>query len=293
MYDIAIIGGGPAGLSAGVYAARGGAKCCILEEVAYGGQVNQIDHIDNYLGMNGESGMELAEKFSEHAKQHGVEFIRRKVKSVELDGDVKVIHTSRIDVQAKNIIIATGAKPRKSGLEAEERFAGNGVSYCATCDGAFYKDKTVAIIGGGDTALSDALYLSRIANKIYLIHRRDEFRGAKSLQDKIRDCDNIECLMNAKLEDIYGENSVAGIVVNGEKISVDGVFMAIGTQPNNELFVNKVELDKNGYIITDSKMKTSVSGVYAVGDIRNTPLRQVITAVADGAVAAFDALENI
>ena len=295
IYDTIIIGGGPAGLCAGLYLARGGYDALLLEGGFIGGQASLTSDIENYPGFeNGISGIDLAMKMEEQAKRFGLKTEYTEVKSAELSGDVKKILTSDGELRAKTVIIASGASPRKLGLPNEESLVGSGVSYCATCDGAFFRGADVAVIGGGNTAAEDAIFLSKIANKVYIIHRRDNLRAEQSYKNKISETPNIEVVYNSKISRIIEKDgAVGGIEIDkngdGTHLSVRGVFVAIGTVPKSGLFT-EAEKDENGYIITDENMKTSIGGVFAAGDIRRKPLRQVVTAVSDGAVAANSAM---
>ena len=291
--DVIIIGAGPAGLSAAVYAARGGLDFVVLEQTyASGGQVLNTSEVDNYLGFHNMNGFELGMKFHEHAQALGCPFENKKVILLKDMGDYKEAECEDGSVyKARNVILAMGASPVRLNVEGEEAFRGKGVSYCATCDGNFFRQKTVAVVGGGDTALEDAIYLSRICQKVYVIHRRDAFRGAKSLEDKLFSCENIEVIWDSVVEEIHGENTVEGITVRNVKmdmageLKVDGVFVAIGTKPLTELVKNLVEMDEYGYIIAGENCMTNVSGIFAAGDIRKKEFRQIITAAADGANA--------
>ena len=255
-----------------------------------GGQIINTTDVDNYPGSR-VGGFELASKLRSHADAMGAEIITAEVKEVELLGDIKRVVTEDAVYEGKTVIIATGATHRKLGVAGEEELLGAGVSYCATCDGAFFRGKEVAVIGGGDVALEDALFLSRISSKVYLIHRRDEFRGAKSLQEKVFAAENIEIIWNTVAEEVVGEGKVEALAlknrVSGEtyRLSVQGVFVAVGIQPNTELFRGMTELDKSGYICAGEEGNTSIPGVFAAGDVRTKQLRQVITAAADGANA--------
>lgn len=294
IYDSIIIGGGPAGLCAGLYLSRGGYDALLLESGFIGGQASLTSNIENYPGFeNGISGIDLAMKMEEQAKRFGLNILYNEVKNINLSGDIKTLLTADGELHAKTVIIACGASPRKLGLPNEENLTGSGVSYCATCDGAFFKGMDVAIIGGGNTAAEDALFLSKIVNKVYIIHRRDNLRAEQSYKNKISETANIEVVYNSKIKQIVEKDgAVNGIEIdkNGESAAlfVRGVFVAIGTEPRSGLF-KEIKKDENGYIITDENMKTSLPGVYAAGDIRKKSLRQVVTAVADGAVAANSA----
>lgn len=292
MYDIIIIGTGPAGLAAAIYGERARLSLLVIEKQPMsGGQIINTTDVDNYPGLQGVGGFELASKLRSHADAMGAEIITAEVKEVALLGDVKRVVTEDAVYKGKTVIIATGATHRKLGVAGEEELLGAGVSYCATCDGAFFRGKEVAVIGGGDVALEDALFLSRISSKVYLIHRRDEFRGAKSLQEKVFAAENIEIIWNTVAEEVVGEGKVEALAlknrVSGEtyRLSVQGVFVAVGIQPNTELFRGMMELDKSGYICAGEEGNTSIPGVFAAGDVRTKQLRQVITAAADGANA--------
>ena len=291
--DLVIIGSGPAGLSAAVYAQRAKLDQVVVEkEMFSGGQIVTTDRVDNYLGLYGESGYDLAVKFREHADALGVPFMEAEVNKIEDKGDYKVVYLENGEtIETKSVIIATGSNHRKLGVKGEKEFTGMGVSYCATCDGAFFKAKNVAVVGGGDVALGDALYLANLCEKVYLIHRRDELRGAKSLQQKVMDADNIEFMPCCEITEIAGDNKVECInVINNQteetkQVEVSGVFIAVGMEPQSALVKDIAKLDKSGYIEAGEDCRTSAAGVYAAGDIRTKELRQVITAVSDGAVA--------
>lgn len=292
MYDLIIIGAGPAGLSAAVYAARAELDFIVIEgSMMQGGQVLTTYDVDNYLGLPGIGGFDMGMKFAEHAKKLGVSFVTENVVSMEVQGDVKSVKTDKNTYETKTIIIATGAVHKKAGIPGEAEFTGKGVSYCATCDGAFFKNKVTAVVGGGDVAVEDALYLSRMCGKVYLIHRRDEFRAAKSLVKKARETDNIEFVLDSVVEKIDGENKVRSINIRSKKgatiktLEVDGVFFAVGMQPVTAFVDKNIEMNEAGYIIAGEDCATNIPGVYAAGDIRTKQLRQIITAAADGANA--------
>lgn len=296
MYDIIIIGSGPAGLAAAIYGQRAKLSVLVIEKQPMsGGQIINTPDVDNYPGMPGMGGFELASKFRAHADAMGAKVVTAEVKAFELSGDVKKIITEDATYEAKTVVIATGATHRKLDVPGEEQLAGAGVSYCATCDGAFFRGKEVAVIGGGDVALEDALFLSRISKKVYLIHRRDEFRGAKSLQEKVFQTENIEVVWNTVVETIDGDGLVEGLALRQTKtgehriLSVQGVFVAVGIQPNSELFQGTLDMDEGGYIRAGEDGVTSIPGVFAAGDVRTKMLRQVITAAADGANAVTSA----
>ncbi|WP_094550715.1 thioredoxin-disulfide reductase [Petroclostridium xylanilyticum] len=296
MYDIIIIGGGAAGLTAGLYAGRGGLKALIIEKMFVGGQAATTYEVDNYPGFSERiSGPDLMMKMEAHAKKFGTEIVYEDVIEVDVEGIKKTVKTNKNTYQAKALILAMGANPKELGLEKERKFRGAGVSYCATCDGAFYRDKVVAVVGGGDTAVEDALFLSRFCPKVYLIHRRDSLRAVKVLQDAAMANDKIEFIWNTTIEKILGEESVEGITIKNVKtnevkdLNVDGLFIAIGVVPNSDLVKGKVETNEAGYIITDENMQTNKFGVFAAGDIREKILRQIVTAAADGAIATYAA----
>jgi len=297
MYDLVIIGGGPAGLTAGIYAVRLGLKTVLLEKQMVGGQIAVSDVIENYPGFPSISGAGLMEKFEEHAKGFGLDIQFRDVETVRVEGDVRIVKTTEGDIKTKAVIAATGAKPRPLGVPGEKEFVGKGVSYCATCDGPFFKGRNVVVVGGGDTALKEAVYLSKIAAKLYLAHRRDRFRGEKVQQDKVEAAENIVLLKSHILKEIKGDGVVSKALVEDLKTSevkeldVEGVFMFVGINPTTD-FVD-VDKDDSGFIKTNQKMETSVGGIFAAGDCRTTPLLQVATAVGDGAIAAYTAASYI
>ena len=300
MIDIAIIGAGPAGLTAGLYAARGGADAMLFEEVFAGGQAAKTCQIDNYPGFeDGIEGSELGIRMERQALRFGLSIRYDPVLKLDLLYPVKRIETSGGTVEAKTVILCTGANPKKLGLPNEERLTGAGVSYCATCDGAFFRNKDVAVVGGGDTALSDALYLARFANKVTLIHRRNELRGCNALQKAAQDEPKIDMALEHVVSELQGQKLLEGLrlkhVKTGEErgFPVSGVFVAVGIEPRTDIVRGMLPLTAGGYIQTDSFMRTAVEGVFAAGDVRDTPLRQVVTAVADGAIAATTALEYL
>ena len=292
IFDCLIIGGGPAGMSGALYCSRAGLNCAIVDSSALGGAPSNYCEIENYLGFNRIEGAELCERFEEHINNFNVEkFPFEEIQKVNLSSSIKKIITLDKELSAKTIIIATGAKPKKLGVKGEIEFTGRGVSYCAVCDGAFYKNKVTAVVGGGNSALEEAQYLTRFSDVVYLIHRRNEFRADKIIQERVFNNKKIKLILNSTVEEIIGDNKVNEIKVKnvstGEisTIALDGIFPYIGMEPNCELFNNQLKQDEQGFIITDNTMQTSIEGVYAIGDIRNTPLRQVITAVSDGAIA--------
>ena len=297
MKDVIIVGGGPAGLNAALYASRAGLDTLLIEKMFVGGQAATTAFVDNYIGVGtGIGGPDLVMRMESQANAFGALFTYEDVLELDLDGDIRTVKTKKNEYKAKAVILAMGATPRKLGANGEERFTGRGVSYCATCDGAFYKGKDVCVIGGGDTAAEDAIFLSNLCNKVYLIHRRDSLRASKALQDAVFLKENIEILWNTQVKEINGDNTVTSITTTGDiskNIDVNGVFVAVGTVPSSELVYGKVELNENRYIITDEKMRTNVEGVFAAGDIVEKPLRQIITAASDGAIAAYSAQEYI
>lgn len=292
-FDIIILGGGPAGLSAAIYAARSAAKTAIIDISMLGGQPSNYLELENYPGFAKIGGYDLMEKFEEHADMFGIQkFPMEEIQSVDLTSDIKTVTTLNGEFKAKSIIIATGAQSKKLGVEGEKEFVGRGVSYCAVCDGAFYKDKVVAVVGGGNAAVEEACYLTKFASKVYLIHRRDELRADKIVQERAFKNEKLEFIYDTIVNKINGENLVKSATIENIKtheikdLTIDGIFPYIGFEPNADLFTGQVKQDKNGFIIVDEAMQTSVKGVYAIGDVRVTPLRQVITAAADGAIAA-------
>lgn len=293
--DLVIIGSGPAGLSAAVYAKRAMLDVAVIEkEYISGGQIVTTERIDNYLGYFGANGYDLSQKFREHADSLQVPFVEGEVTEIVDNNDHKEVHLEDGSViKTEALIIATGARHRLLGAPGEEEFTGAGVSYCATCDGAFFNNGTVAVVGGGDTALGDALYLSKICKKVYLIHRRNELRGAKTLQENVNNTENIEFLPCTQVTGIKGAGKVSEIeVVNSEtsetsKIQLDGIFVAVGMEPVSELVKDIVETDKSGYIVAGEDCRTNVPKIYAIGDVRTKSLRQVVTAVSDGATAIY------
>lgn len=295
MYDLIILGSGPAGLSAAVYASRAGLRFAVIEKEFMGtGQVAYTEQVDNYLGYYGIDGFSLGEKFREHAESLGTEFIEGEVTSLSKSDNSWEITLSDGNVLAsRTVIYALGASPKKLDIAGEKEFTGRGVSYCALCDGAFFEGKTVTVIGGGDTAFSDALYLSKLAEKVYIMHRRDSFKANNSLVKKAEGTDNIEFILEAVPIEITGENSVTGIKFkrNGtdDILKTDGVFVAVGTVPNTALLEGIAGLDETGYVIANESCITSAEGLFAAGDVRTKAVRQVITAAADGANAFVSA----
>ena len=291
-YDLIIIGNGPAGLSAAIYGRRAGMKVLVIDKNPMsGGQILDTNEVDNYPGLPGLSGMELAGKFREHAEKLMAEFARDTVKEISDRDGHKIVTCEKEVYSASNVIIATGASHRKLGIPGEEELRGAGVSYCATCDGAFFRNRKTAVVGGGDVALEDAIYLSGICDKVYLVHRRNEFRGARILQDEIESKDNIEVIYDTVVNEIKGKDFVEEINISNKKtgetssITVDGVFMAVGILPNTTGITGLPETDESGYIKAGEDCVTSIAGIYAAGDVRTKNLRQIITAAADGANA--------
>lgn len=302
VYDTLIIGAGPAGLTAAMYAARAGLKCAVIERLAPGGQMALTEHLENYPGFNqSTSGYELSQVMEAQATQFGAETIYDAVLSVDFTAcPKKLFLASGKELLAKTVIIAAGVRPARLGVPGEEEFSGSGVSYCATCDGNFFRDKDVCVVGGGDTAVADAIYLSRVCHKVSIIVRRDVLRATAIYNTKLREFDNVEIIWNTTVEEVIGSDFVVtGIkvknVITGEERVIDcaALFVAIGTVPNVEFLGDAVERDATGHIVTNSAGETSVPGVYAAGDIRSKKLRQITTAVADGANAAEDAAEYL
>lgn len=292
MYDLIIIGSGPAGLSAAIYAGRARLNTLIIEKQGMsGGQVLNTYEVDNYPGLPGMNGFDMGMRFKEHADKFQVDFVEGEVVEVKLDGAVKQIRTHEQIYEGKTVLIATGARHAKLNIPGEDTLAGRGVSYCATCDGAFFRNKTVAVVGGGDVAVEDAIFLARFCEKVYLIHRRNELRAAKILQDALFELSNVECVWDNVADEIVGEDVVSGIklhnVKNNEEklLMVNGVFIAVGIHPNSEIYREILECDELGYIRANEEGVTNVLGVFVAGDIRTKQLRQIVTAVSDGANA--------
>lgn len=297
IYDLAILGAGPAGISAAIYAARARLKVLWLDkQFIPGGQIVNAGEVDNYPGLPGLSGADLGETMGEHAKKLGLAPLRESFLSIENvqtgdHGRENIIRTKKHEYRAKSVILACGASHRKLGIPGEEELSGMGVSYCATCDGAFFKDKIVAVVGGGNTAVGDALILSRICKKVYVIHRRGELRGEKILQENLFACENVEMVWDSVVSEILGSECVTGIRVKNGKtgeeslLETEGIFVSVGIQPNTEKLHDIVALDQAGYIIAGEDGITNVPGIFAAGDIRTKSLRQVVTAVSDGANA--------
>ena len=301
LYDVVIIGGGPAGYSSAIYCARAGLKTIVLEELSAGGQMTLTEVIENYPGFNeGIDGFTLGDQMQQQAEHFGAESELTSVTSVELSGDVKVVHTSDAgDYETHCVVIATGANARKLGLPNEDMLADKGIHYCAACDGMRFKGKTVALVGGGNTALEDALLLSRLCEKVYLIHRRDQYRAEKFYVDAVEDTANIEPVLWSVVDDVKVEGGFKGVSVRNVKtdevtfLETEALFVSVGRVPNTGFLNGAVETNESGYIVADETTRTSVPGVFAVGDIRTKPLRQVITAASDGAVSSMFAQQYI
>ena len=291
LYDLVIIGGGPGGYTAALYAARAGLSTVVLEQLSAGGQMALTHQIDNYPGFpEGIDGFELAEKMQAQAERFGAVTEYVQVVKADLLAAPKVLHTGKGAFYGKAVVIATGANPRELGIPGEKEMASRGVHYCAACDGMFYKDKTVVVVGGGNSAAADAMLLSRVAKKVFLVHRRDTLRATKVYHEPLQNASNVDFIWNSTAEEILHDKKVTGVrvanVQTGQKreLSCDGVFVSIGRKPATELFT-QLEKDESGYIVADESTKTGIPGVYAVGDVRTKLLRQVVTAVADGAAA--------
>lgn len=298
MYDIIIVGCGPAGMTAALYASRANKKVLVFEGKSYGGQILNASKVENYPGFDNISGFDLATNMYNQITTKGVEIKNEMVLKITKD---KEVITSNGTYQAKAIILATGVQHRKLNITNETEYIGRGVSYCATCDGNFFRNKDVAVVGGGNTALEDALYLSDIVHKVYLIHRRDEFRGEDIYLDELKNKSNVEIITNSEITHINGQEIIKSIDVHtttGENdmsriIPISGLFVAVGQEPKNEIFADIIELDEKGYIKTDDGIHTNVEGIYVAGDCRNKPLRQLTTAVSDGSIAATIAIKEM
>jgi thioredoxin reductase (NADPH) len=295
-YDVAIIGGGPAGLAAAVYAARGGMKTVIFEKALIGGQITTTADVENYPGFEDNmSGFDIADKMRKQAEKFGTEIKQENIKSIQSDNFYKVIETDSNKYNIKSVILATGANPRKLGVQGEAKYTGRGVSYCATCDGALYRDKIVAIVGGGDSAVEEAIFLTKFAKKVYIIHRRDELRAVKLIQKRAFENEKIEIIWDSIVKEIKGGDFIEIVELYNKKtketseLDLDGIFIYVGIIPNNELVKSDVDLDEQGFILTDETMCTKVPGLFAAGDVVHKVLRQVVTAASDGAIAAFSA----
>ncbi len=292
-YDVIVIGGGPAGYTAALYTVRAGLKTLVLEAVAPGGQINETTQIDNFPGFpEGIDGFTLGQKLLAAAERFGAQTKFERVLWAELSGPEKTVGTTGGTYSARAVVVATGARHRHLGLDREEELTGRGVAYCAACDGNFYRGKTVAVVGGGNSAAADALLLSRIAQKVYVIHRRDSLRATKIYHQPLLQAENVEFCWNSVVEQLSGEEKVSGLEIRDtqswqkRQLDVDGLFISIGRQPATDLFAGQLELDENGYIVANETTRTSLEGVWAAGDVRTKQVRQIVTAAADGAVAA-------
>lgn len=299
MYDIGIIGGGTAGMTAAIYGQRAGKRTVIIEGVNFGGQITSSTNVENYPGIASVSGSEFSMNLLDQAMKLGAETVMEQAEKVRREDGIFIIETSEKEYPCKSLILATGVTHRHLGIEKEEKLVGAGVSYCATCDGAFFRGRDVAVIGGGSTALQDAEFLSNYCKKVYLVHRRDEFRGEQSIADRLREKENVEFVLSATVEDIVGEAMVEGLILHNKKtgenfqIEVSGVFVAIGQIPQNDRFADLVKLDAGGFILAAEDCMTSCPGVFAAGDCRTKEVRQLTTAAADGAVAGLAACKYV
>lgn len=296
IYDVIIIGGGPAGYTAALYAARAGLSALVLEKLYAGGQMTQTNQIDNYPGYpDGIDGISLGMQMQKGAQRFGAKTVNTEVLSVELRGEIKILETKKGTYFGKTVIIATGAAHKHLGIPEEENLIGRGVAYCAACDGMFYRGKTVAVVGGGNSAAADALTLSRVAKKVYLIHRRDTLRAEKIYQAQLEKAENVEFLWENTVSQLLFGEKLTGIKLQNvhtgaeRELELDGLFVSVGMAPVTKLFREQLQLDENGFIVADESTKTSIPGVFAVGDVRTKEVRQIITAAADGAVASQQA----
>lgn len=296
-YDVGIIGSGPAGLSAAIYAKRANLSAVVIEKEYEGtGQIAESGQVDNYPGFPGISGYDLGENFREHAVKLGVSFMEQEVTEIkkEASSDFELVFADGSQVEAKTVIYAAGATPRRANIPGEQEYSGKGVSYCAICDGSFYRGKKVAVLGGGDTALDDAVYLADLAEQVYVIHRRKEFRGAATTVEKLRKKENVTFVLEHQVKEITGAEKVNGVILeDGTAIAVDGVFVAYGSVPQTDLVKELVTLDAAGYVKAEETGETSLAGLYVAGDARTKKLRQVVTAVSDGANAATAVVEYL
>lgn len=300
VYDMLVLGGGPAGLTCAMYAARARLSVLVVEQMISGGQIATTERVENYPGFpQGIGGMELGQLLEDHARAFGAQMVLAAVEKAEIMGPVKVVHTSEGVFRGKTLVIATGTRSRALGVPGESEFKGRGVSYCVACDGAFFQDKPVLVVGGGDSALEEALVLTKFASKVYLVHRRNELRAIGILQDRVRKNDKIEVILNTVVKEIKGSDFVESVTLHNHAenktwdVKVDGVFLYVGLIPNSEFVKDQLQLNGQGYIITSAGMETSVPGVFAAGDVREKGLRQVVTAVADGAIAALSAAKYL
>ncbi len=299
-YDVIIIGAGPSGLTAGIYAGRANLKTLILEKEIIGGQIALTEKIEDYPGFpEGINAQELIKRFEEHAKKFGAEIIFDEAKEIILDGKYRIVKTSYNEYKSKAVIVATGARHKTLDVPGEKEFRGKGVSYCAICDGPFFKDKDIAVVGGGDTAILEAIYLTKFGKKVYIVHRRDKFRASAKYVERAKENKKIEFLLENVIKEIYGEKKVEGIIIQNvktkeeRKIPVSAVFIFIGFIPNSEILRGIAKIDEDGGVITNEKMETDTPGIYAVGDVRSKSLRQIVTGASDGAIAAMAAYEYI
>ncbi|MGB4658179.1 MAG: thioredoxin-disulfide reductase [Mobilitalea sp.] len=299
MYDIVIIGAGVAGLSAAIYGARAGKKVLVLEANVYGGQIVSTPEIANYPGIKSISGYEFSTNLYEQAQELGAEIKLEKVLEIKLEEEEKIVVTDHNQYAAKTVIIATGAKFRPLGLEKETELIGHGISYCATCDGPFFRGKEVAVNGGGSTALEDALFLSSYCSKVYIIHRRDTFRGEEKILLSLKGKDNVEFILNSNIIELIGTEMLEGIRINNKEtkeeseLKISGLFIAIGQMPENAIFHDLIDLDANGYVVATEDCRTNVPGIFVAGDTRTKAIRQLTTAASDGSIAALAACEYI
>ncbi len=299
-YDVIIIGGGPSGLTAGIYAGRANLKTLILEKEVIGGQIALTEKIEDYPGFpDGISAQELIKKFEEHAKKFGVEIIFEEAKEITLDGKYRIVKTPYNEYKSKTIIVATGARHKLLDVPGEKEFRGKGVSYCAICDGPFFKEKDIIVVGGGDTAILEAIYLTKFAKKVYIVHRRDKLRASPKYVERARENEKIEFLFENVIKEIYGKNKVEGVILKNVKggeeknLPASAVFIFIGFIPNSEILKGFAEIDEDGGVLTNEKMETNTPGIYAIGDVRSKSLRQIVTGASDGATAAMAAYEYI
>ena len=298
MYDIIVIGAGPAGMTASIYARRALKKVLVLEAISYGGQIINTLDIENYPVEAHISGFDFSTKLYNQAVDLGAEFIFEKCMKIDKKNSSFEVYTPNNKYQCRSLIIATGTENRKLGLDREDKYIGKGLSYCATCDGAFYKKRDVAVVGGGNTALEDTLYLSNICNKVYLIHRRNEFRGDNSVVDKIKGKTNIDIIYNSNVTKLIGDERLNAIEISNldgfkKEINVSGLFVAIGKIPVNDIFKDIIEIDENGYILASENCHTNIDGIFVAGDNRTKLLRQLVTATSDGAIAATEAIHYL
>ncbi len=300
LFDILIIGGGPAGLTAAIYGCRFGLRVLIIEKLNLGGTVMLTDKVENYPGFpEGIKGKDLGVLFKTHSYVYGAEYVSDTIRSIKEEGDLFLLEGESDYYKGRTVIVATGTKPRTLGIPGEDKYIGKGVSFCAACDGYFFQGKDIAVIGGGDSAIGEAIYLAALCHNVYVIHRRDELKAVRVLEDEARKMGNVAFLWNSVPIKIIGDRGVEGLEIKNIKtgeitiLSVKGVFIYIGEDPQTELLKGLINLDEHGYVITDESMKTNIPGILAVGDIRKKPLRQIVTAVSDGAVAAYTAYHYI